>query len=91
MILNITDSQRDYTSSLNEALLRSGIRSECDLTNEKIGYKIRNHAMTRVPYMIIIGDKELQSKTVSVRDRAGNDLGTMSTIEFSELIKKEID
>ena len=47
--------------------------------------------MTRVPYMIIIGDKELQSKTVSVRDRAGNDLGTMSTEEFSDLIKKEID
>tara|TARA_B100001063_G_scaffold242513_1_gene271296 strand:+ start:63 stop:1949 length:1887 start_codon:yes stop_codon:yes gene_type:complete len=91
ILLNITDSQRKYTSSLNDQLLGLGLRSECDLSNEKIGYKIRNHAMTRVPYMIIIGDKELQSKTVSVRDRAGNDLGTMSTEEFSELIKKEID
>jgi threonyl-tRNA synthetase len=91
ILLNITDSQRKYTSSLNDQLLGLGLRSECDLSNEKIGYKIRNHAMTRVPYMIIIGDKELQSKTVSVRDRAGNDLGTMSTEEFSELIKKEIN
>ena len=91
ILLNITDTQREYTSSLNEQLQGLGLRSECDLSNEKIGYKIRNHAMTRVPYMIIIGDKELQSKTVSVRDRAGNDLGTMSTEEFSELIKKELD
>ena len=91
ILLNITDGQRKYTSFLNDRLLGLGFRSECDLSNEKIGYKIRNHAMTRVPYMIIIGDKELQSKTVSVRDRAGNDLGTMSIEEFSELIKKEID
>ena len=91
ILLNITDTQREYTSSLNEQLQGLGLRSECDLSNEKIGYKIRNHAMTRVPYMIIIGNKELQSKTVSVRDRAGNDLGTMSIEKFSELIKKEID
>ena len=91
ILLNLTDSQREYTSSLNEQLQGLGLRSECDLSNEKIGYKIRNHAMTRVPYMIIIGDNELQSKTVSVRDRAGNDLGTMSIEKFSELIKKEID
>ena len=89
MILNITDSQRDYTSSLNEALLRSGIRSECDLTNEKIGYKIRNHAMTRVPYMLIVGEKELENKTVSVRDRAGNDLGDMTIDAFTDLLNKE--
>ena len=91
ILLNITDGQKKYTSSLNDQLLELGFRSECDLSNEKIGYKIRNHAMTRVPYMIIIGDKELQSKTVSVRDRAGSDLGTMNIEEFSELIKKEID
>jgi len=90
MILNITDSQRDYTSSLNEVLLRSGFRSECDLTNEKIGYKIRNHAMTRVPYMLIVGEKELENKTVSVRDRAGNDLGDMTIDAFTDLLNKEI-
>ena len=59
ILLNITDKQREYTSSLNDQLQGLGLRSECDLSNEKIGYKIRNHAMTRVPYMIIIGDKEL--------------------------------
>jgi threonyl-tRNA synthetase len=90
MILNITDSQRDYTSSLNEVLLESGFRSECDLTNEKIGYKIRNHAMTRVPYMLIVGEKELENKTVSVRDRAGNDLGDMTIDAFTDLLNKEI-
>ena len=89
MILNITDSQRDYTSSLNEVLLESGFRSECDLTNEKIGYKIRNHAMTRVPYMLIVGEKELENKTVSVRDRAGNDLGDMTIDAFTDLLNKE--
>jgi threonyl-tRNA synthetase len=91
MILNITDGQRDYTLSLNEVLLRSGIRSECDLTNEKIGYKIRNHAMTRVPYMLIVGEKELENKTVSVRDRAGNDLGDMTIDVFTDLLNKEIN
>ena len=90
MILNITDSQRDYTSSLNEVLLKSGFRSECDLTNEKIGFKIRNHAITRVPYMLIVGEKELENKTVSVRDRAGNDLGDMTIGAFTNLLKKEI-
>ena len=89
MILNITDSQKDYTSSLNEILLDSGFRSECDLSNEKIGYKIRNHAMSRVPYMLIVGDKELESNTVSVRDRAGNDLGNMTIEGFTELLNKE--
>jgi threonyl-tRNA synthetase len=89
MILNITDSQRDYTSSLNKVLLESGFRSECDLTNEKIGYKIRNHAMTRVPYMLIVGEKELENKTVSVRDRAGNDLGDMTIEAFTDLLNKE--
>jgi threonyl-tRNA synthetase len=91
ILLNITDGQRKYTSFLNDRLLGLGFRSECDLSNEKIGYKIRNHAMTRVPYMIIIGDKEIQSKTVSVRGRDGNHLGIMSIEDFIELIKKEID
>ena len=71
-------------------LLKSGFRSECDLTNEKIGYKIRNHAMTRVPYMLIVGEKELENKTVSVRDRAGNDLGDMTIDTFTDLLNKEI-
>ncbi len=89
VILNITDSHKEYTSSVNEELLDLGFRSECDFSNEKIGYKIRNHAMTRVPYMIIIGDKELENRNISVRNRNGSDLGSMSIEEFSELINKE--
>ena len=90
-ILNITDKHREYSTSINNDLIQLGYRSECDLSNEKIGYKIRNHAMTRVPYMLIIGDKELEDKKVTVRDRAGNDLGSMNIDQFCEMLKNEIN
>jgi len=90
-ILNITDKHKEYSTSINNQLIQLGYRSECDLSNEKIGYKIRNHAMTRVPYMIIIGDKELEDKKVTVRDRTGNDLGSMSIDQFCEMLKNEIN
>lgn len=90
-ILNITDKHKEYSTSINNQLIQLGYRSECDLSNEKIGYKIRNHAMTRVPYMLIIGDKELEDKKVTVRDRAGNDLGSMSIDQFCEMLKNEIN
>ena len=90
-ILNITDKHKEYSTSINNQLIQLGYRSECDLSNEKIGYKIRNHAMTRVPYMLIIGDKELEDKKVTVRDRAGNDLGSMSIDQFCELLKNEMN
>ena len=90
-ILNITDKHREYSATINHNLLELGFRSECDLSNEKIGYKIRNHAMTRVPYMLIIGDKELEDKKVTVRDRLGKDLGSMNLEQFCELLKNEIN
>ena len=90
-ILNITDKHKEYSTSINNQLIQLGYRSECDLSNEKIGYKIRNHAMTRVPYMLIIGDKELKDKKVTVRDRAGNDLGSMNIDQFCEMLKNEIN
>jgi threonyl-tRNA synthetase len=90
-ILNITDKHKEYSTSINNQLIQLGYRSECDLSNEKIGYKIRNHAMTRVPYMLIIGDKELEDKKVTVRDRTGNDLGSMSIDQFCEMLKNEIN
>ena len=91
IILNITDKHKEYSTSINNQLIQLGYRSECDLSNEKIGYKIRNHAMTRVPYMLIIGDKELEDKKVTVRDRTGNDLGSMSIDQFCEMLKNEIN
>ena len=90
-ILNITDKHKEYSTSINNQLIQLGYRSECDLSNEKIGYKIRNHAMTRVPYMLIIGDKELEDKKVTVRNRTGNDLGSMSIDQFCEMLKNEIN
>jgi threonyl-tRNA synthetase len=90
-ILNITDKHKEYSTSINNQLIQLGYRSECDLSNEKIGYKIRNHAMTRVPYMLIIGDKELEDNKVTVRDRTGNDLGSMSIDQFCEMLKNEIN
>jgi len=87
MVLNITDDQKEYAKSINDKLLKSGFRSDCDFSNEKIGYKIRNHAMTRVPYMIIIGDKELTNNNITARDRTGKDLGIMDLESFIELLE----
>jgi len=87
MILNITDDQKEYAMLINNKLLKSGFRSECDFSNEKIGYKIRNHAMTRVPYMVIIGDKEQTGNNITVRDRTGKDLGSMNVDSFIELLE----
>ena len=91
VILNITNKHSDYSTSLNHELLQLGFRSECDLSNEKISYKIRNHAMSRVPYMLIIGDKEVEDRKVTARDRVGNNLGTMNFDQFCEILKKNID
>ena len=90
MTLNITDKHRSYAEEVNSKLLDYGIRSECDYSNEKISYKIRNHAITRVPYMVIVGDKELENQMISVRDRSGSDLGSLQLDEFVDLLKKNI-
>ena len=90
MTLNITDKHRSYAEEVNSKLLDYGIRSECDYSNEKISYKIRNHAITRVPYMVIVGDKELENRVISVRDRTGSDLGSFQLEEFVDLLKKNI-
>ena len=90
MTLNITDKHRSYAEEINSKLLDYGIRSECDYSTEKIRYKIRNHAITRVPYMVIVGDKELENRVISVRDRTGSDLGSFQLEEFVDLLKKNI-
>ena len=90
MTLNITDKHRSYAEEINSKLLDYGFRSECDSSNEKISYKIRNHAITRVPYMVIVGDQELENRMISVRDRSGDDLGSLQLEEFVDLLKKNI-
>ena len=90
VIMNITDGQADFAQEVSDILQKQGIRANSDLRNEKIGYKIREHTLQRVPYLLVIGDKELQDRTVSVRMRGGADLGVMSIDNFIALIKESI-
>jgi threonyl-tRNA synthetase len=78
VVINITDSQAEYAQLVAKSLQNKGFRVNCDLRNEKIGFKIRGHSMQRVPYLIVVGDKEIESGTVAVRTRDGEDLGSMS-------------
>jgi threonyl-tRNA synthetase len=76
-VTNITDSQGDYAQEVTKTLQNNGFRVICDLRNEKIGFKIRGHSMQRVPFLLVVGDKEKESRTVAVRTRDGEDLGSM--------------
>lgn len=82
IILNITDKQAEYSREIAKTLVESGVRCKTDLRNEKIGYKIREHTLARVPYLLVIGDKELENRSVSVRMRDGQELGSMTLDEF---------
>ncbi len=73
VIMNITDSQSEYVNELTQKLSNAGIRVKADLRNEKIGFKIREHTLRRVPYMLVCGDKEVESGKVAVRTRRGKD------------------
>ncbi|WP_218353539.1 threonine--tRNA ligase [Alteromonas lipotrueiana] len=89
-VLNITDNQANYVGQTVEKLQQLGFRAKSDLRNEKIGFKIREHTLKRVPYMLVVGDKEVESNQVAVRSRRGEDLGTMNLDAFIELAQKEI-
>lgn len=89
-ILNITDSQSDYVKELAERLLDQGVRVEIDTRNEKIGYKIREAQLEKIPYMLVVGDKEMQNNEVSVRDRKQGDIGVMKFDAFAEMLMKKI-
>ncbi|REC96297.1 threonine--tRNA ligase [Kushneria indalinina] len=82
VVLNITDAQASYATALTERLQQAGLRVKSDLRNEKIGFKIREHTLQKVPYLLVIGDKEVESDSVAVRTRTGEDLGTMTVSEF---------
>lgn len=90
VVLNITDRQADFASQLAEMLKNQGFRVEADLRNEKIGLKIREHTLQRVPYLLIVGDREAGSKTVAVRTRNGKDLGSLSIDRLVEALKSEV-
>lgn len=90
VVLNITDNQADYALNLTNSLNKVGIRAKADLRNEKIGFKIREHTLKRVPYMLVCGDKEVEAGKVAVRTRKGQDLGIFDVEELSLLIQQEI-
>jgi len=80
--MNITDAQADYVREVQQALADKGFRVESDLRNEKIGYKIREHSLQRIPYQLVVGDREKEQGLVAVRTRAGEDLGSMPLDAF---------
>jgi threonyl-tRNA synthetase len=89
VVINITDTQAEYAQSVASHLVKQGLRAETDLRNEKIGFKIREHSMQRVPYLLIVGDKEIESRTVTVRTQQGNDLGSFDLSELTRRLTEE--
>jgi threonyl-tRNA synthetase len=90
MVLNITDAQADYVKEVVAELKKNGIRAECDLRNEKITYKIREHSLQKLPYLLVAGEREMQSKQVAVRTRKGEDLGSMPIQALIERLAGEV-
>jgi threonyl-tRNA synthetase len=90
VVMNITDNQADYVKDLVKTFKSHGIRATSDLRNEKIGFKIREHTLARVPYLVVVGDKEVEAGDLALRTRKGEDLGKMSVSAFVEKLTTEI-
>ncbi|AKO45883.1 threonine--tRNA ligase [[Haemophilus] ducreyi] len=90
VVMNITDSQADYVQQVVKQLSDAGLRVKADLRNEKVGFKVREHTLRRVPYMLVCGDKEITEGKVSVRTRKGEDLGTFKIEAFVEMLKAQV-
>ena len=90
MVLNITDAQAEYARSVAKTLQNQGLRAELDLRNEKITYKIREHSMQKLPYLLVVGDKEVAAGAVAVRARGGQDLGVMSLEVFMQKLQSDV-
>ncbi|WP_188151191.1 threonine--tRNA ligase [Teredinibacter waterburyi] len=86
VVLNITDNQAEYAENVQKTLQNKGFRVFSDLRNEKIGFKIREHTIQKVPYLLVVGDQEVANNTVTVRTRTGDDLGTYSIDDFAKLL-----
>jgi threonyl-tRNA synthetase len=89
-VLNITDKQADYCKKVAQLLEDKGFRAQADLRNEKIGFKIRERTLQKVPYLLVVGDKEVESGSLAVRTRSGEDLGTLSIEEFVTLLSHDV-
>jgi threonyl-tRNA synthetase len=90
VVMCITDRQHDYAQKVEKSLRNQGFRVKSDLRNEKIGFKIREHTLQKVPYLLVIGDREMETNTVAVRTRSGKDLGSMELSQFMQGLNDEI-
>src|SRR5205823_12683994 len=90
VVLNITEAQTEYAQEILKSLQKQGLRVESDLRNEKINYKIREHSMQKVPFLLVVGDKEKANGTVAVRARGNQDLGVMPLADFQAKIASDI-
>jgi threonyl-tRNA synthetase len=89
VVMNITDKQADFAREATEFLKNQGVRAETDLRNEKVGFKIREHTLARVPYLLVAGDREVDSRSLAVRTRSGKDLGVMPLEEVAARITRD--
>ena len=90
VVLNITEKQDDYARFVEDSLQNKGFRAFSDLRNEKIGFKIREHTIQRIPYLLVVGEKEVETNTVAVRSRGGEDLGSMPIEAFAEVLANDV-
>jgi threonyl-tRNA synthetase len=90
VVLNITDRQDERCKEITESLRNQGFRVDLDLRNEKIGFKIRHHTLSRVPYLLVVGDREVEEGTVAVRTRSGEDLGSMDIESFAQHLESDV-
>lgn len=90
MVMGISDKQGDYVKKVAQDLQKQGFRVDTDLRNEKIGFKIREHTLRRVPYLLVVGEREEQNQAVAVRTRKGEDLGAMALEEFANLLQEDV-
>jgi len=90
VVMGISEHQAEYVKKITKELKNKGFRVDIDLRNEKIGYKIREHTLRRVPYLIVVGDREAQNNAVAVRTRKGEDLGVMTPDEFMDTLNEDI-
>ena len=89
MVLSITEAQAEYAQGVVQALKKQGFRALADCRNEKIGYKIREHSLQKLPYLVVVGDKERQAGQVAIRARGGQDLGSMPLQAFIDRLTQE--
>jgi threonyl-tRNA synthetase len=89
-VCNVSENQAEYVTEVVQALKKQGFRVEGDLRNEKISYKIREHSVQKLPFILVVGDKEKHAMSVAVRGRGGVDLGVMPQADFANLLSDEV-